>query len=352
MIGNDLKELATRQAQALCRANGVTLLFLTLFGSTLYGTETPGRSDVDIRGIFLPSPESLALQAAPKSLRYSTGDGASRNNASDMDIDLWSIQHWLLKLLPAGDTGALDLLFSPSHAACTLCRDARLDPVFAGPLRLIETRSGAAYAEYSIGQARKYGIKGSRAGALKAVHTWLQRHCPAPEADARLRDVIDALAAECTDGRFCTLETVQGEKALQLSGKMHAGSIRMSEFARRVASDMRRYGARIEEAERNQGLDFKALSHALRALDQMEELLTTGRIEYPLRTRKELLAVKKGEFPWSALEAKILARLGEIDALRVKAPFAGTFDQDFAESRVLACYGFVALPGASLDVWP
>ena len=55
------------QTRELCREHDATLLLLTLFGSTLYGTESPGKSDVDARGIFLPSTESLALNKAPKS---------------------------------------------------------------------------------------------------------------------------------------------------------------------------------------------------------------------------------------------------------------------------------------------
>lgn len=65
------------------------------------------------------------------------------------------------------------------------------------------------------------------------------------------------------------VEMVHGEKALQLCAKLHMGTVRMPEMIRRVEADMQRYGARAEEAERNERLDFKALSHALRALDQM-----------------------------------------------------------------------------------
>jgi predicted nucleotidyltransferase len=104
-----------RQAEALCHEHGTSLLFLTIFGSSLYGTETPGKSDLDLRGIFLPSIGALALNKAPKSLQRSTNRTGQRNSAEDVDIDLWSVQHWLLKLLPAGDTGDLDLMFSPSH---------------------------------------------------------------------------------------------------------------------------------------------------------------------------------------------------------------------------------------------
>jgi predicted nucleotidyltransferase len=326
------------QAQSLCHEHGASLLFLTLFGSTLYGTETPGKSDCDARGIFLPSRESLILNNAPKSLHFSTGSSERRNLAGDVDIDLWSVQHWLLKLLPAGDTGALDVLFAPSRDACTLYRHPALDAVFASPLRLLDTGKGRAYAEYSLGQAKKYGIKGSRVGAIKAVRAWLATHCPEPRPDERLGAHLDALAAACADNLFCFVVVVQNERALQLCGKLHISTIRMAELTRRVEADMRRYGARAEEAERNEGLDFKALSHALRALDQMEELLQTGKIVFPLRNRQELIAVKQGAYPWRDIEPRILERLAAVDALQKNAPFAGTYDAGFAESCVLACY--------------
>lgn len=349
MISNEQKNRLTQQAEELCRENGASLLFLTLFGSTLYGTETPGKSDVDIRGIFLPSKESLALNTAPKSLHYSTGSGERRNTFADVDIDLWSIQHWLLKLLPAGDTGALDVLFSPSHAACTLFRDSRLDAVFNTPLKLLDAKNGRAYAEYSLGQAKKYGIKGSRIGALKNVYKWLLANYPSPAPDARLRDIIEPLAAACADNRFCSIELVQDEPTIQLCGKMHVGSIRVTEFLRRVESDMQRYGARATEAEQNQGIAFKALSHALRALDQMEELLETGKISFPHKNREELIAVKQGALPWSELEPKILSRLADIDSLRDSRDFQGYFDKRFAEQQILSCYGIPGIHPPDVD---
>ena len=330
--------LLLEQAQALCREHDAALLFLTLFGADLYGTATAGKSDVDVRGIFLPSMKSLALHKAAKSLHFSTGDHERRNMAGDVDIDLWSAQHWLLKLLPSGDTGALDVLFSPSHPACTLYRHPALDAVFANPLRLMDTGKGRAYAEYSLGQAKKYGIKGSRVGALKAVRDWLQTHCPQLRPEDRLGDFLDTLAGACADGRFCSVVTVQDERALQLCGKLHMGTIRMEELISRVETDMRRYGARAEEAERNEGLDFKALSHALRALDQMEELLLTGRIVFPLCSREELIAVKEGRYPWREVEPRIIERLAAVDALHAHAPFAGIYDAAFAEDCVLACH--------------
>jgi hypothetical protein len=94
----------------------------------------------------------------------------------------------------------------------------------------------------------------------------------------------------------------------------------------------------------NEGLDFKALSHALRALGQMEELLQTSRIVFPLQGRKELLAVKEGGYTWREIESRILERLKAVDALQEHAPFVGVYDAAFAEACVLACYGDFAVP--------
>lgn len=334
------RQRLVEQAQALCRESGASLLYLTLFGSTLYGTEMPGKSDLDLRGVFLPSLEALALNKAPRSLHFSTAGGnARRRTAGDVDIDLWSAQHWLLKLLPTGDIGALDLLFSPTHEACVLFRHPCLDEAFANPLRLVNTGRDGDYARYSLGQAKKYGIRGSRLGALKSVRDWLRAHCPEPASHERLAGYVDALVQTCGSSPFCSLENIQGEKVLRLGGKLHDGAVRMAEFSRRVEADLAHYGGRAEAAERGQGLDFKALSHALRALDQMEELLRTGKIVFPLRARAELLAVKEGKYAWSELEPRILRRLAEVDALQDRAPFAGVHDPAFAASLVLVCYG-------------
>ncbi|MDR1622538.1 MAG: nucleotidyltransferase domain-containing protein [Synergistaceae bacterium] len=116
----------------------------------------------------------------------------------------------------------------------------------------------------------------------------------------------------------------------------------MAEFKKRVESDMNRFGDRAKEAERNLGLDYKALSHALRALMQMEELLLTGRIRFPLKEREELIAVKMGNFAWADLENRIVTMMKKVEDLQEKAPYVGVPDAEFAKSCVLSCYGLPA----------
>ena len=337
----DRKRKILQVARELCAREGSRLLYLSLFGSELYGTST-GSSDTDVRGVFLSSPESLILKKDRKSLHYSTGDNVHRNCGDDIDIDLWSLGNWTLNLLPAGDTGALDLLFSVSHPECVIFRDPLLDPVFENPLKFLDLANNRAYAQYSLSQAKKYGIKGSRLGVIKSVHKWLEGQ----EAEGWLGPYIPAIVADCGHESHCFAKDVDGVPALVLCGKVHLGSTSLEEFRNRVRHDMDRYGSRAREAEQNQNLDFKALSHALRALDQMEELLLTGKIRFPLATREKLLAVKRGDVPWPELEGLILARLAEVERLHASLAKKSAFDAPFAEKFLLSCYGFSRPPDA------
>lgn len=333
---------ALDKARQLCAGCGAELLYLTLFGSTLYGTERPGASDIDVRGIFLPSLSSLAMGEAPHSLHFSTGESDSRNSAEDLDIDLWSLQHWLLKLLPGGDTGAQDLLFSPSHEACTLMHDSRLDEVFTNPLRFLDLSSSEACARYCLGQAKKYGIKGSRLGALKAMLRKARELCPAPEG-RRLGEYIARLAEHSLDDSFCRIAQKDGEEMLLLCCKFHPSNIKMQEFFRRLEADMARFGHRALEAEKNQGIDWKALSHGLRAIFQREELLAEGGLHFPLARRAELLAVKLGQRPWADIERDITEGLERLSRLQADSPFGAPLEEGSAarEARrvILHCYG-------------
>ncbi len=89
---------------------GATLLYLTEFGSVLYGTNTPS-SDTDLKGIYLPSIKSCLLKQAPEAITHATADKTTRNTANDVDITLYSITCYI-DLLFKGEVGAIDILFS------------------------------------------------------------------------------------------------------------------------------------------------------------------------------------------------------------------------------------------------
>lgn len=333
-IHKELKE----KILSMCAAHGERLLFASCFGSTLYGTAIEGKSDLDVRGIFLPPLADLILGRPAENLHFSTSCDNARNTANDVDIDLWSLQYWLLHLLPAGDTGAMDLLFAPSNQACTIYMDKGMAAIFENQRKFINLQGNGGYASYCIGQAKKYGLRGSRLGALKKVLLWLEDNCPAPAKNERLGQYLDALLRACEDGHHCARVNLKDCRGLGLCGKMHLETIGMAEFAKRVKNQFEQYGQRSILAEQNQGLDYKALSHAVRALEQMKELVATGKIVYPLRSRQELMAIKNGDYSWKELEERIVSGLRDVNGLCANAPGFPGFDMALAENIIIDFY--------------
>jgi hypothetical protein len=59
-------------------------------------------------------------------------------------------------------------------------------------------------------------------------------------------------------------------------------------------AETKRYGERTKEGS-GKGLDTKSLSHALRVLVELEEILVDQTVTFPLKDKGYLLAVKLGE---------------------------------------------------------
>lgn len=332
-------ETARSEIHKFCAANDAELLYAVIFGSHLYGTEIEGKSDLDIKGVFLPAASKMLLGEGAKNLHFSTGADHERNSPDDLDIDLWSIQHWLLTLLPSGDTHAMDLLFSPSNRPLVLYMAPGMESLFANSARLVNHKGANGYVSYSLGQAKKYGIKGSRLGALKRVYNFLRDNCSEAGENERLRDWIPRLLDACGDARYCDVFNRDGVDALRVLGKIHGGAIRLREFIGRINREYEKYGDRAREAEMNRGVDFKALSHAVRAIDQIEELATTGAIKYPLKSAEYLKEIKLGKYGWPELEGVILAKLERATKLCAEVRDSLAYDRTLAEKIILDLYG-------------
>jgi hypothetical protein len=78
-----------------------------------------------------------------------------------------------------------------------------------------------------------------------------------------------------------------------------------------------KYGERAKLAQSNQGVDWKALMHAVRVCNEATELCKTGHIEFPRPEAAELLKIRKGELPYEQVAEMIengLVELGEAKA--------------------------------------
>jgi len=310
------------EVQNICDEHGVRLIYFVKFGSHLYGTNTPN-SDTDYKGIFLPSKDQLLLQNVSKSITFSTGDN-NKNTKDDIDVQLWSL-HYFLKLVSKGETNALDLLFSFTYPEIIKYSDSQMSQIHNQYNKLFNIKHCKSFIGYAIGQAKKYGIKGSRLGVLKKVNDiipeivkGLSSNLQMDIKQIKLSYVIDEIINKCFDSSYCFTKLISKNghdpvKSLVLCGKVHQGNIKLLEFIKRINTDYLKYGKRAEEAEKNNGIDWKALSHAVRSLFQMKQLINSGYIQYPLYNANEILDIKLGKLTFKKVEKLIYDGIIEID---------------------------------------
>lgn len=260
-----------------------------IHGSHLYGLDTP-TSDKDYKGIYLPTYKEVLLGKAPKAIGSSTGNNYSKNTASDVDTEIYSLAYFI-KMACDGETICIDMLHTPDHF---LLKDSDIWQEIRSLRHKFYCKDMKAFVGYAKKQASKYGIKGTRMGALESV--W--ETCQSLDMEGhpgKLKEVVQHLPIN----DYCLFETTETKQGLQdfycvLDAKYQL-SITQCEFYNNIKRKWDSYGERARLAKDNQGIDWKAISHALRAAYQLEEIITTGDLLYPLKDREYLLKVKRGE---------------------------------------------------------
>lgn len=303
----------------------MNVLVRMMFGSHLYGTATE-TSDHDYKGIFMPTMRELMLGRAPKCCSEATKtDSTKKNTASDVDSDLYSL-HYFMDLACMGETVALDMLHAPP-SACTHTSDIWRDLV-ANRARFY-TRNLRALVGYARRQAAKYGIKGSRLSEAKTVLEF----CKAQSPEVRLMDVWDQLPT----GEHIFKKNNGQDDVLEVCGKAMVAKGRCSYYVDMLQRFCDRYGNRARQAERNEGIDWKAVSHAFRAAYQVQHILRDGGFEYPLPEAPFLLEVKQGQLDYMTQAApKLDAIMDEVEALSNASNLPEKVDRQWVDEWLLA----------------
>ena len=322
--------------------NGDELLFLCKFGSHLYGTNTE-RSDTDYKGVFLPNKEDVLCGVKRNHYGASTGKNKERNTAEDVDMELFSLQYWF-ELLEKGETVATDILFANSNEKCVVFETDLWRNLTGNNDKLFDSSDAvkSPYVRYARGQAIKYGVKGDRFGVIDKVKQYLDEYfkkfTPFDDIEEKLGDIIINILFYCGNEKYCFLKTSHNNKVLILCGKEHLLSIKITEFYERIHKLWNTYGHRSKTAMEEGGVDFKACSHAIRAIRQMEEIMLTGKVVFPLKYADELLAIKNGELSWEEIQLKLENGLDNIDELAVNHKSLGKFDHKFVKHFILKTY--------------
>lgn len=333
----------------LCKKNKVKLLYLCDFGSTLFGTNSE-TSDRDYKGIFLPSKRNLLLGNKQNHLSFTTGDKKQKNSSEDVDIELWGL-HNFLSMVERGETGAIDLLFSQSKSDSVHFLDDRFKHVLDNATRLFDATDARAFVGYALHQAMRYGVKGARLNVVRNILEFLngldEKYYETPKQYV-LANFMDEILEKCEDADFCKRVSIVGPNgqscdALSVLGSTHFTDTCILEFRKRMNVRYARYGDRTKRAAEDGGVDYKAVSHAIRVISELKEILLTGTLKFPLSECASIKKIKYGEYPWEVLDPLLFDGINEIELLieRVRSgelPAHTKCDRKFVEKCILSFY--------------
>ena len=291
-----------------------------LFGSHLYGTATP-ESDTDYKGVFLPSKRDILLNRIPKSVNSSTKKhNTGKNTAEDVDTEIYSLQYFL-KLACEGQTVALDMLHAPEDM---ILESSTVWEEIVSERHRFYTNNLKAFIGYARKQASKYGVKGSRLNAVKLVVGML--NCV--EESTKLSDIWEDLPVG--EHLFFVEPNPNGIPQYQVCGRTMQATQTAGYTRKILVKFYEEYGHRAELAAKNEGIDWKAISHAVRAALQVKEILVDNTITFPLKDADTLLKIKQGKLDYLTEAAPILESLmDEVEELSLKSSLPAKVDQKY-----------------------
>ena len=316
------------------------------FGSHLYGTDTPA-SDIDYKSVFVPPARDILLQRVRATISNQRPKAEGEKNvAGEVDEEAYSLQRYL-GLAAEGQTVALDVLFAPrwSMSANPLPEWVEIE---RNRHRLI-TRKSAAFVGYCRQQANKYGIKGSRVASARDALALLADGVATLGTTTKLGELagsIDKLASYSAHMDVLDIEGATDVHGVKRTVRHWEVCNRKMPFTQTIKSAhevMRRivdeYGHRARQAESNQGVDWKALSHAVRVATQAIELLRTGSVTFPRPDADHLRAIKLGDLPYQQVAEEIDDLLPAVERAAEKSTLPAAADQAWIDDFVAATHG-------------
>jgi hypothetical protein len=317
------------------------LMFVTLHGSYLYGTNTID-SDIDVKGIYIPSINNMLLGKAKDQYSFAPVKSKDeKNKANDLEITIYSIQKFM-HMLSEGETIAMDMIHSNDVTHAYLYGDL--------PWLLIRskrnefyTKNMKAFLGYCKKQANKYGVKGSRLAALRTTYEFIHS-VPSHGFGGALIDgkpVDRYLSIEWNNlpiNEHCFMVRRPEMEYYSVLGSLYQPTMRIEEFKRLLTAKWNEYGERARLAMQNEGVDWKAMSHALRAAYQLKQIYVIGDLKYPLGNADFLLSVKRGERPFSEVSELLDEIIKEVEGLAENSEFPDKVDPLLVEQLILNAY--------------
>lgn len=311
----------------------------TLFGSHLYGTNLP-TSDTDYKSVHLPSASDILLIRARNTVSSKTkADRTVKNTAEDVDDESFAL-HFYFNMLEKGESLALELLFSP----LIIEKTAEWDEIVANRKFLL-TRNCKGFVGYCQRQAAKYGIRGSRVATTRAALEMVIDAADKFGSHAKLGDTIKDRTEQFVRSHehtsFVDIDQPRGGplRHWEVCDRKMPYTVSLKECQAILQAMFDNYGQRALAAEKNEGIDWKAVAHAVRVGNQAVELLSTGHLTFPRPEAQELLKIRRGEIAYAAVQDQLEELLVRVEELSLTSPLPENVNRAFMNVMLMNMYG-------------
>ncbi len=315
----------------------MTDIVLMQFGSHVYGTNTPA-SDLDYKAVYLPEARDILLQRVKATFNQSTKAlKTARNEPGDVDTERFALQQYL-RLLMEGQTVAIDMLFTPPEWYRSE-PSAEWKEIQANKAKFLH-KGYTSFAGYCRQQANKYGIKGSRMAAVRKTLEWLSKF----DREEKLLTVgREAIEAHCKTIEHAAVVECRGahgnlEPHIEICNRKMPFHARIKQVIQVYQRIFDQYGHRALQAEKHEGVDWKALMHAVRICNQSQEFLQTGAIVFPRPEAELLVKIRTGQMPYKDVAELIEVGLAGMEEWSEKSSLPSEPDYAYAEDLVERAY--------------
>lgn len=339
------------------------LIYISQYGSHLYGLNTEN-SDLDFRGVYIPTLDDIILHKDKDEinteLEIKITPGSEMDEDGDIifnpgfiekkkvDVKIFSLQKFI-QLCSKADTNALDLLFSIDTPADHTWQYKGLvknvPEEMKYPLRyihenrdkLINTDRLESPITYAFKQATKYGLKGER---LKVLHNVLTKalELSLSAGQHTVANLVSDLRDDF-DGKHLKIDMLDNkgklENYLYVCGVQHQFNLELDRFIERIEDKINKEYTSQRTIDAQDGNDWKALSHAIRVLLEIKELLDTGSIQFPLKDKDFLLAIKLGKVEREYIDNFFNQELSNILERVQKNELNWKYDEEFWNKFIL-----------------
>ncbi|CAL9982707.1 nucleotidyltransferase [Vibrio phage D479] len=323
-------------------------LFKTIHGSRLYGTDTP-TSDTDWKSVVqLPLWFLLRGNKVSNSVT-STGDSFSTNGSEDTDDELIPIQV-LCKDFIDGQTYAVEMVMACLQQYAQGDVEG-IDPHFIVMCEELRTRfltrNVSAMVGYATNQANKYGIKGTRLNSLQKFHKLVDETFDVYDGTVKPKKLMDSqpfldgvkelveddvhINEQMYFGPRSVTPANPVDPAVILLGKTFGYEITFEEAFKRTTGMLKKYGNRAKTAANSEGKDWKAISHALRIIDQACDILTNERLAFPLPKAALYRDIKMGLIPWEEVEPMMEVGMAQLEVAQAETSLPEADEKFMAE---------------------